>query len=238
MQLKVMTYNIYSYHNLRYEYKPADTIAFIKSQNPDIVGINEMDYMNARNNFTDMPKVTASGLGFQYYFFGKAIDFQDGEYGNTIVSRYPIISRENHQIPELTVTERKPRYEPRAVIKTKIDCGKKVITVLVSHYGLSEEERIAAAAETVRLAEEEIDNGESVIFMGDLNCSPDAEELRPLYELFADTDNEKRFLTHPSDDPKVKIDYIFATKDIELKSLYTQYVEYSDHLPLIAVFEI
>ncbi|MCL2518877.1 MAG: endonuclease/exonuclease/phosphatase family protein [Oscillospiraceae bacterium] len=217
--MKIMTYNICSCHNMAREYDPDAAMKIIAAENPDILGINEMDYMNERGFFTDMPKIFAETLGFTYYYFGKTIDFRGGGYGNVIYSKFPIKNVTNYPIPETSGAEN------RVVICAELENG---LTVLVTHYGLSVEERNKAVAETVRLAE----NKKPLIFMGDLNCTPYSDELKPIHAILKDTPNGPSF---PSDKPDVKIDYIFVSEDINVETSYLIHTQASDHLPYVAI---
>lgn len=232
MTIKVMTYNICSCHNLKYEYIPEQTMEVIRSENPDIIGINEMDYLNERNNFTDMPKIMAEKLGYNYYF-GKSIDFRGGEYGNVIMSRFPIDmeSVKNIPVPESNSEERDRTYENRAIIKASINVNGHIINVMVSHYGLSYGERIAAVNQTIEL----IDCDTPIIFMGDLNCEPNAIELQPLYNKLNDTALSEGMFTIPSDKPISKIDYIFVSNHFKVESSYVIDTQVSDHCPYVAI---
>lgn len=217
-----MTFNIRTCHNLNYEYVPNQTIQTIINERPDIIGINEMDYMNERNGFTDMPKIMAERIGYNYYF-GKSIDFQSGEYGNMIMSRYPIKSVSNIPIPDRDDTY---EQESRAIIKSRIDVDGHQINVFVTHYGLSVPERINAVNTSINLLDENI----PTIFMGDLNCKPDSEELHPLYMKLKEMST---MLTFPSDKPIEKIDYIFTSNHFTVESSYVLDKQVSDHKPLI-----
>ena len=72
--------------------------------------------------------------------------------------------------------------------------------------------------------------------MGDFNITPDGEELKPIYERMTDTDMTGEY-TFPSDKPIKKIDYIFY-RGLECKSVVTVKDVISDHLPIIADFEL
>ena len=226
MTLKVMTYNICSCHNLKYEYDPDQTIRTILHENPDIIGINETDFINERNNFADMPKIMSEKMGYEY-FFGKSIDYRGGEYGNMIMSRYPIKSVVNVPIPETIAIKDERTYENRAIIKACIDLKGQFINVLVSHYGLSPRERAAAVNQTLELIDDE-----PTIFMGDLNCTPESGELRRVYEKLTDTSYD---LTFPSDNPKIKIDYIFTSTHFNVESGKVIDTQVSDHRPYAVI---
>lgn len=74
------------------------------------------------------------------------------------------------------------------------------------------------------------------ILMGDFNIEPDNELLEPLKERTNDTGallsgEPKSF---PSDNPRIKIDYIWTSKDIEVISADIPPLIASDHRPHIA----
>ena len=72
-----------------------NTIAqIIKSKNHDIVGLQEIDYKTTRSKKVDQPAKLAEYAEMPYYVFVRAIDYQGGQYGTLILSKYPIISSE------------------------------------------------------------------------------------------------------------------------------------------------
>ena len=60
----------------------------------DIVGVQEVDFRTKRSNGIDQPRMLAEAAGMPYYVFVRAIDYQGGQYGTLILSKYPIISSE------------------------------------------------------------------------------------------------------------------------------------------------
>ena len=66
----------------------------IKAQNLDIVGIQEVDLRTRRSNGMDQPRILANAAEMPYYVFVRGIDYQGGQYGTLILSKYPILSSE------------------------------------------------------------------------------------------------------------------------------------------------
>ena len=89
--------------------------------------------------------------------------------------------------------------------------------------GLNKDERENAVKTILSIAPEE-----KCIIMGDFNCTPDSEELKPLFGKYNCSDTET--FTFPSDKPRVKIDYIFTSPDIEIVDRGTTTDVVSDHL--------
>ena len=92
MTLRIGSYNIKHAADASLNLK---TIAkVITDANLDIVGIQEVDYRTKRSNGIDQPRMLADAAGMPYYVFVRGIDYQGGEYGTLILSKYPIISSE------------------------------------------------------------------------------------------------------------------------------------------------
>ena len=66
----------------------------IKTNGLDIVGIQEVDFKTKRSNGMDQPKLLSMYADMPYYIFVPAINYQGGQYGTLILSKYPIISSE------------------------------------------------------------------------------------------------------------------------------------------------
>lgn len=83
---KAMTYNTYSGRK-----QGIDKIAeVIKKENPDIVSLQEIE-RNTEINPWDTPKKLSELTGMKYYYFAHALDIPTGgDYGNVILSKYPV----------------------------------------------------------------------------------------------------------------------------------------------------
>lgn len=221
--MKIMTFNIL--HCMNFKTKKisfGDFAREIKALDADFVGLNEVRGKGFIKDYTDQAKKLGNLTGMDYYF-GKAINVMGvAPYGNAILSRYPVISAETIKIPDPSPKTGKEMYESRAVIKSVIDAGEKY-TFIVTHMGLNKDERENAVKTVLSAAPEE-----RCIIMGDFNCTPESAELKPLFEKYNCSDTET--LTFPSDNPRIKIDYIFTSRDIEIINRGTTTDIVSDHL--------
>ncbi len=221
--MKIMTFNIL--HCMDYMTKKIDFPKFadeILSSGADFAGLNEVRGQGFIKDYTAQAKKLGKLTGMNYYF-GKAINVAGvAPYGNAFLSKYPIISAETIKIPDPEVKTGKDMYETRCIIKAVIDAGEKY-TVLVTHMGLNRDERESAVKALLSTAPEE-----KCIITGDFNCTPDSDELKPLFEKYRCSDTED--LTFPSDKPRIKIDYIFTSPDIEIINKGTSKNIVSDHL--------
>ena len=204
----------------------------IKMVNPDVVGFQEMRNVGPNEEYTDQTRILSEKTDLPNYYFGKAIDFELGPYGNSIISRYPIVSAETISIPDPDPKMGTKYYETRAVLKVKLEQG---ITVLVTHFGLNDDEQINAVKTVVANLEKE-----KCILMGDFNLRPDSPILLPIRERMKDTASvfSDELLSFPSDNPREKIDYIFVSPDIEIISADIPAIVASDHRPHTAELKL
>ena len=81
---------------------------------------------------------------------------------------------------------------------------------------------------------------EKCVLMGDFNMKPKNRILKPIKEKLFDTAEmfECKKLSYPSDKPRVKIDYIFVSKDLCVSSADIPEIISSDHRPYISTVEI
>ncbi len=242
--MKIMTFNIQ--HGVVFDdpEKRIDLAAFadfINAEKPDIVGLNEVrcssegapDPEDINEYNAPQAKILAS-LTDMNYRFAPAIESLNGLYGNALLTRFQIVESEIFPIPSPPENMRIfNRYEDRCLLKSVIHTDEGDITVFVCHMGLNPQERLSAVETVCR----ELDRTEGKkILMGDFNMSPENELLTPIYDRLADTAVKIKgnFLTFPSDAPKVKIDYIFVSKDFEIISAAIPDKYVSDHRVHIA----
>ena len=105
----------------------------IKALGADIVALNEVDNKTERSGKVDQAQYIAKQLGL-HYAFGRAIDFEGGQYGIAIVSKYPI---ENWEVVELPSGE--PGVDEQRIVlaaEIKHDKFDSPIIVLNTHLEL------------------------------------------------------------------------------------------------------
>ena len=236
MKINLMSFN--TQHCLNYIERCIDfdiMAQAIKKCDADIIGLNEMRDEGPNAEYEAQTKIIAEKLGY-YHYFAKAIDFNGvNPYGNALISKYPILSAEVVLIPEPEVRGYDGYYEDRCLLKAVLDVNGEQVTVMVIHFGLNPDEAENAANAVIN----NIPEGK-VILMGDFNLPPESELLLPIRQKLFDTaeliGEEK--LSYPSDDPYIKIDYIFTSRDIKVVSADIPAIVASDHRPHTATIEI
>jgi len=232
--MKIMTYNIL--HCMNYVSRKIDfegIARVIRESGAEIVCLNEVRGKGVSPEYEDQTSILSSLTGLKYSCFAKAIDVKDGgPYGNALLSAYPIISAKTVPIPDPEPREYNGFYETRCILKAVIEGG---LTVMVSHFGLNPDEQRNAVKTVVANLE-----SERCIFTGDLNVTPDSEVLLPLRAKLTDAAQvfAEPLLSFPSDAPKMKIDYILSTPDLQPVSADIPAIVVSDHRPHVATFDL
>lgn len=232
MELKVMSYNIASGRNLQGDRDIRYALSVICDEMPDVVGINELQHKTSISQGKCQAEQLAEALGWNSVF-GAAIEYEGGHYGNALITRFPIISSEIIPVPDVMEKDMDETFESRCHLKCVVDIGGQAVTFLVAHYGLSQPEIAAAAAETVRLAKAETN---PLIFMGDMNAEPENPLIQPVFQVLHDTAEgyePSGLYTYPSDNPDIKIDYIFTTNSFQVNNVYVPATTNSDHRPYV-----
>ena len=224
--MKIMSFN--TQHCLNYIERRIDFDVMaraIADCDADIVGLNEMRDGTEPPEFDAQCRILSEKCGLENFYFAKALTLKHGDYGNGLLSRYRIVSAETIHVPDPDPRGYDGYYEHRVLLKARLENG---LTVMVIHFGLNPDE----AENAVRTVVENLES-EKCILMGDFNVTPDNHVLDPIRERMNDAsrlfDCEK--LSFPSDKPNCKIDYIFASPDIEIVSADIPAIVASDHRP-------
>lgn len=225
--MKAMTFN--TQHCLNYIERKIDFQVMadaIKQCDADIVGLNEMYEWGETAEYEKQTAVLAELTGLKYSYFAKAfLVFEKHAYGNGFISKHPIVSTETILVPDAERIPGHKHYETRCLLKVKLEGG---ITVIVTHFGLNEEEQLKSVETILQHIEPE-----KCILMGDFNVMPEDEILNPIRSKMKDVAEcftEPKF-SYPSDKPNRKIDYIFVSKDIDVVSADIPAIVASDHRP-------
>ncbi|MBB2149879.1 endonuclease/exonuclease/phosphatase family protein [Pedobacter gandavensis] len=234
--LKVMTYNI---HHGNPPERPGvidlpGIAAVIQQHTPDLVALQEIDKLTKRTGQVDQLKKLAELTGM-YYFFSKGIDFEGGEYGVGILSKYPIKESNRYPLPSKAGLEAEARS--LAVVQVSLANGKS-LNFACTHLDLNNEHRMLQVNEINRILGSK--KGD-VILAGDLNLTSTTPAMKLLEEHFTRSCTENCAPTIPQDDPKEEIDFILLKKGSRMKVISHQVfpnIDASDHLPVMATYQL
>jgi len=240
--ITVMTYNVHSCIGRNSRACPSKTAGVIASYNPDIIALQELDMGLFRSGLMDQAAVIAEQLKMNYHFH-PSIKVEQGEYGNAILSKYPLRLIKADELPTL---HDKKDLEKRGAIWAEISIDNYKIQIINTHLGLNKKERLI---QTDTLLSTDWLNHPAckppLIFCGDLNSTPSSKIYNKIKGVLVDVQQRKNCHprnTWPSWFPFRRIDYIFVSRDITVnKFLVPRRLSIrlaSDHLPLLAELRI
>jgi endonuclease/exonuclease/phosphatase family metal-dependent hydrolase len=231
VEMRIMSYNVHHCEggDKRVDYERVAGV--IKRENPDFVGLQELDCKAQRTAGVDQAKKLEELTGM-YATYAKAIPLQGGSYGVALLSC---------EKPLSVIRKPLPGKEPRVLLL----CEFADRWVGTTHLALQEENRVKAA-QIIRSVIAENKGKKPVFMTGDWNAKPASETLAEFRKSMKILSAEKGrtyfgFKTH-APESECCIDYIAVDKRSAKKfSVRETYVVSdivtSDHCPVVAVVE-
>lgn len=96
--IRILSYNVRHFENDNKQLEYNNIAKIIKSLNVDVVCLQEVDKKTKRSNGVDQIKEIATLTGM-HSAFSKGIDYQDGEYGNGMLSKEKAIETKQFALP-------------------------------------------------------------------------------------------------------------------------------------------
>jgi len=232
--LTVITYNIHHGRGIDGKINPQRIADVINQSGSDIAALQEVDINTSRSGNIDLLKILSDKTGLKHTSFGLNLEFEGGEYGNAILSRYPLENIKNHHFKNIS-------GEQRGVLTAVIDIYGEDILLVNTHLDHTENndsERVLYA-EKIRDMIIPCSDEHAVIMAGDLNDGPDSDTYhiinRRLKDAWISAGSGDGF-TIPVQNPERRIDYIFYSGNIKPVHAETIQTEASDHLPVVVKF--
>ena len=204
----------------------------IRDTDADLVLLQEVDRRTRRSDGVDHFAWLRDHAGL-HGAYGKSLDFQDGEYGIAILSRWPV---ETLEVAPLRVDPPQERaggsIEPRVALVVSTNGTTVINTHLdaspADTYRLQEVATLAQLAERYRGA---------LILGGDLNSTPDSPVHRylraqGLRDAWFDCGSGQE-LTYPAATPVKRIDYLLLSSSFQCTSARVLESSASDHRPVL-----
>lgn len=234
-QLRVLSYNIHHGEGVDRDLNLERIAGVIRSVEPDIVALQEVDQNAARTGHIDQPAELARLTEMQVVFGGN-ISLQGGEYGNAVLSRLKITQSDNHHLPVVD------NGEQRGILKVKATwpSATESLMVLATHFDhrRDDQERIASAKAVNQLVSADLT--QPALLIGDLNDVATSDTLRTLGALWK-VSNDKPLPTIPVASPQRQIDFILVRPVERWRVIETRVLEEavaSDHRPIFSVLEL
>ena len=234
--LRLMTYNIHHGEGTDGKFDLERLAKIISGKRVDLVAVQEVDVKTKRSSGVDQAAELARLTGM-HYAFGKFMDYQGGEYGQMVLSKFPIIKARNLALP--------PGPEPRTALAINVEVpgpdGATEIVFVGNHFYASERERSAQAERLTELLDDELKAKVPIILAGDFNSTPKTKPMKILSRYWIDPTERVNDRTWPSKIPRVEIDYILyfpADRFLARKSKVLVETKASDHRPVFTILEL
>lgn len=241
LRLRAVTYNIHKgvqgmgdsrrleIHNLALAMDSLDA---------DFICLQEVRFMNRREEefFADWPVQPQADflapVGYEAVYTTNAVT-RDGEHGNALLSRWPVVNYWHEDVSD-------HRFEQRGLLHVKVLVLGKPVHVIVVHFGLLPASRIRQAQKLKDYIAQAIPPQAPVLVAGDFNdWGTRVGDLLRASSL--NNFDAQRTATYPSRFPVTQLDHVYARGMTPLSEHAPRgrvWSRMSDHLPLIAEFEL
>lgn len=231
--LRIMTYNIHVGVGMDKKLDLERIAEVINRERPDLVGLQEVDRgvkrTEGKDEIAELAKLTRMDFSFAHN-----LDYQGGQYGVAILSRF-LIQHADHQ-----KYENRRESERRGMLRVEVEVDGKKVNFVTTHLDYQYED--GRLFETEQMLRHVDGLAGPLIIAGDFNDEPVGSSYKLLRSKFDDAwaGNKTAGFTYPADKPTKRIDYIFyrATDRMRVKKAWTVNTLASDHLPVMAELEI
>lgn len=214
--LTVMTYNIQQGYSIDGKRNYEGQMELIRSQNPDILGLQESDTARFMGGNADVVRTFSNGLGMYAYYGPRTVT---GTFGIALLSRYPIENPRTFFMYS--------EGEQTASIEATITVNDKKYWILVTHLGndgpMIQQQNILQM----------LQGKQNVIAMGDFNFKPDTEQYRLTTQTFADAWVLVGSPLPPTLQADHLIDHVFVSPDVPVQSVTYIDSPAADHPALV-----
>ncbi len=226
MEIKVVTYNIRACKGMDGKVDLPRVAGVLKSLDADIIALQEVDMGNPRTLLVKQADMLARLLKMGCVY-GEASRYRVGSFGNAVLTRFPVKSYMNHQLPAP-----QPR---RSMQEVHLDVNGHMIRVFNTHLELNRHLRLIQIRDfIVPLIQS---SSAPAIFAGDFNETPDDPGVKYLSNCFTDSFVVNSGLldhTFTSNNPAERIDFIFLNDGLQALDYRIEYADASDHLPVFS----
>lgn len=228
--LNVVSYNIRHGRGMDDRVDITRAAGVLRSLMPDVVGLQEVDVGVERSGRVDEAAELGRLVGLQHSF-GAFFDYQGGQYGMAILSRYPIRRSESVRLPD--------GNEPRVALAVEVDhptIGRLMIVnvhfdwVADDSFRFAQATRLTAFLDSLTIP---------FVLLGDFNDTPGSRTLA-LFQAraFEAKKPSNDHFTFSSTNPEKEIDFIFAAPARRWTAGAVRVIDervVSDHRPVAAV---
>ncbi|MEI6056983.1 MAG: endonuclease/exonuclease/phosphatase family protein [Lentisphaerota bacterium] len=227
-QIKVMTFNIHHAEGMDKVVDLARIAEIINKTAPDIAAIQEVDNKTERTSKIDQA-AELGNLTKMQVSFGKAINFQGGEYGQILLHKPKLKSFETLQLPN------QDKNEQRIALVASLDNYKEIppFTFIGTHL---ENTSLTASLPQAQALVEKFGKTSPIIIAGDFNSNPNDQTIKFVSNTWADATSSIK----NTFETEGKIDYIFYGCPDQWKVIECKLIDSgiaSDHKAISVILE-
>lgn len=231
LTFRVMTYNIHHGEGTDGKIDLLRIVEVIQREGADLVALQEVDRRVQRTQRRDLPEELAALTGMTCVFSNN-FHFQGGEYGNAVLTRFPVIRWDNRHYKMLRPGEQ------RGLLQVILGVNGRQLRFMNTHidYRPDDAERLSNVEEIKRVTDGS--GNLPTIVCGDFNDTPGSGVHGRMKEQFLDSweaAGQGDGFTYSSEKPVKRIDFVFISRDAPLVPLkaWVPRSAASDHLPLV-----
>jgi endonuclease/exonuclease/phosphatase family metal-dependent hydrolase len=207
-----------------------DITEFVRSQNPDLVGLIEVDSGSIRTGMVNQAEHIANRLGHYTSY--------ECKYGATSINQLmPIVRNQGNAILAApSVTGERFHYFDTGIKRLIIELELDEVCVFLVHLSLKyrhRQEQLRSLHDLV------VASQKPVIVAGDFNTFWGTSEIF-LFMRAAGlrSANSTGLMSFPSRTPRVELDFVLVSEGIDVLDFRVPDVRFSDHRPLICDFRV
>ena len=229
---RVLVYNIHAGKDAAGVDNLQRVADLVRSTRADVVLLQEVDRKTRRSSNVDHLAELMRLTGM-HGVFGKSLDYQGGDYGIAMLSRWPFDAEETISLPVQPPQVRSGGLiEPRVALLAETGG----IRIINTHIDASREDtyRLQEIEGLIPIAKRPYPG--PIIAGGDLNSEPDSEVQRRLRAAGFIDCAAGAGLTYPANTPVKRIDYLYMIAGAKCRSARVLDSQASDHRAVL--FEV
>lgn len=236
--IRLMTYNVHSCIGTDGRVSPQRIARVIARYEPDIVALQELDMGRKKTGEMDQPHLIAQELQMHYHFH-PAMQVEEEQYGNAVLSRFPLEMVRAGRLPGINEF----KLEPRGALWVTLNIDGVRLQIINTHLAFYIPESKIQARHLMS-AQWLLDPrcAKPAILCGDLNNMPYSQAWRAINNYLDDAqlavDGHRPVPTWSAQWPIGRIDHIFVSEGVKVLKVEAPSTQLnklaSDHLPLIA----
>jgi endonuclease/exonuclease/phosphatase family metal-dependent hydrolase len=233
--VRILTYNIHHGEGTDGQFDLSRLANVIKSVEPDLVALQEVDEGTERasgvHELAELGRLTG-----MHAAFGKAMDFQGGGYGVGVLSRWPILSTENHSLPG------SPDREPRTTLTVGVKVGESGLLLQFTSTHLDQGRELGNRVAQANELNDRLVRGEDrpTVLAGDMNSGAETEVMQILDAQWTNVSPPDPPSISLNGRPQFRVDYVLVRPSGKWRVIESTVVDApvaSDHRPVLVVLE-